>query len=62
MNRFIRPLAASVLLCGAGFAPARAWQAADPDPALLDLAPQRYAVPAVPRDVPSDVALPSPSR
>ncbi len=56
MNRFIRPLAASVLLCGAGFAPARAWQAADPDPALLDLAPQRYAVPAVPRDVPSDVA------
>jgi|GEM_PF-1241108 len=56
MNRFIRPLAASVLLCGAGLAPARAWQAADPDPALIDLAPQRYAVPDVPRDVPSDVA------
>ncbi len=56
MNRIVRPLAASALLCGAGLAPALAWQAADPDPALIDLAPQRYAVPDVPRDVPSDVA------
>ncbi|MFA7474382.1 MAG: hypothetical protein WCY95_01115 [Castellaniella sp.] len=56
MNRFIRSLAASVLLCGACLAPARAWQAAGTDPALIDLAPQRYAVPDVPRDTPSDVA------
>src|SRR5690606_35775193 len=57
MNRLIRLLAASVLLHGAGgIVPARAWQAAGSDPALIDLAPQRYAVPDVPRDVPSDVA------
>ncbi|MHA3903654.1 hypothetical protein ACTPOE_08855 [Castellaniella sp. WN] len=56
MNGIVRLLAASVLLCGTGLAPARAWQAADPDPALIELAPQRYAVPDVPRDVPSDVA------
>ncbi len=55
MNGIVRLLAVSALLGGASLAPARAWQAADPDAALIDLAPQRYAVPDVPRDVPSDV-------
>jgi hypothetical protein len=58
MNRLARLLAAPALLWGAGLVPAQAWQAADPDPALIDLAPQRYAVPDVPRDVPSDVPPP----
>lgn len=55
MNRFFRPLVAAVLLCGTGQASAQAWQEADPEPALIDLAPQRYAVPEVPRDEPADV-------
>ncbi|MFT0533683.1 hypothetical protein ACMHYJ_12785 [Castellaniella hirudinis] len=56
MNRFIRLLAALVPLLGAGLAPARAWPAADTEPALIDLAPQRYAVPDVPRDEPTALA------
>ncbi|MFC4297707.1 hypothetical protein ACFO0J_06605 [Castellaniella hirudinis] len=53
MNRIVRLLAASALLGAAGPVPAQAWQPADP--ALIDLAPQRYAVPDVPRDIASDV-------
>lgn len=55
MNRIVRLLTVSALLAGAGAAPAHAGPRADPDPALIDLAPQRYAVPDVPRDIPSDV-------
>ncbi len=55
MNQIVRLLAVSALLGGAGFVPARAWQTAGPDPALIDLAPQTYAVPGVSRDRPSDV-------
>lgn len=58
MNRLVWPLILLLFLGGAGLVPARAWQASDPDEALLDLAPQRYAVPDVPRDTPTAVVPP----
>ena len=58
MNRIVRLLAVCAVLWGAVPTPVRAWQAAGPEPALIDLAPQRYGVPDVPRDVASDVPAP----
>jgi hypothetical protein len=52
MNRIVWLLVAAALSCGAGLSAARAQQAARGGAGLIDLSPQRYAVPDVPRDVP----------
>lgn len=53
MNRIVWLLAAAALSCGAGLSAARAQRAAPDAPGLVDLAPQRYAVPEVTLDAPS---------
>ena len=58
MKCVVRLLAVIALFWGVGLAPARAWQSGARDPALIDLAPQSYPVPDVPRDIPSDAPPP----
>ncbi|MGB6008872.1 hypothetical protein [Castellaniella sp.] len=52
MNRIVWLLAAAALSCGAGLSAARAQQAAGEGSGLIDLSPQRYAVPDVSLDAP----------